>query len=553
MDERQPGPSSRRSLLSLGSLLVIGWTVFLGFLAPGCRDQTALTVDRNIPPETVITGAPGDSQTSFYRVRLFWDGFDQDGEVVGFEWAITESVPNPDDIQYHFTTRTDSTFRFPVEPNREILGSRFYVRAIDDDGRRDPTPAFTFFSARNTCAPVVSFVRAVGIGPRGEVLPITSTSTAAATDTIPAGWSVSFAWTGSDCDVALESDGTIDTVGSVDHYLYHLSPLEVTEIGGTAADTAVSYPATILGSKQYTLFVRAVDDAGFAGLDPAVRSFVWNRDPEAHWSRALLPGRPDSVSVFYADTLGTAQSLDDYEPFTSGDTLPALRSGIPIWGRVRGFDPDDPTGSGQPVAFEARVVEDTDFWHGIGPSRIFTSGSNLNQERGGNGWRLMCRCQDRYGRWDGTPDTLVFYINRAPRFITEWTIGDQSFAQSPQPGQVVQVEPGQLTIPVLFRAIDPDPRVASRNLVEYRYKFDSYTLPGVGTYRETFYQPAAGGIPGDSRTGVWSDEIVLQEPDRPFQTGTYRLSVIVQESRPNQPELGQRPVRRTIDFTIEER
>ncbi|MCA9759886.1 MAG: hypothetical protein KDA27_29080, partial [Candidatus Eisenbacteria bacterium] len=181
---------------------VLLWVILLGVLG-GCREQTELPIDRNAPPETVLTGAPGDSQTAFYTVHLFWSGFDEDGEVVGYEWAVTESLPDPDTIEYRYTTRTDSVFRFSVPQNSEVLGHRFYVRAIDNEGKQDPTPAFTFFASRNTCAPEVIFTRSVGLSPTGETVAINSTNAFAPTDTIPSGWSAAFSWRGEDCDAVI--------------------------------------------------------------------------------------------------------------------------------------------------------------------------------------------------------------------------------------------------------------------------------------------------------------------------------------------------------------
>jgi hypothetical protein len=494
-----PGFVSRLALLG------IGWAVVAGLLGPGCREQPA-PPDTDQPPETVITGAPADSEPAFYRIRLYWGGFDPDGDVVGFEWAITESIPDPSLIDYHYTTRTDSIFRFRVEENHEVVGRRFYVRAIDDDGKRDPTPAFTFLSARNTCAPEVRFLCAEAVGPGGGKMPITSTNRSTPTDTVPSGWSVDFAWSGFDCDVALRPDGSVDTVGSVDHYLYHLSPLELNEIGGTIADTAASYPAAVLTSRVYTLLVRAVDDAGFAGLDPAVRSFVWNRDPQTWWTRRAIPGNPAPVSVFFADTLGTAQDLEDYDPFTSGDTLPARSGGIRIWSKVESFDPDDPTGSGQNVAWQARVIQDTGFWQGLTTDRIFRSSQPLNQGHSLGPWILMCRAKDAFGRWDGTPDTLLFYINKSPRFVTEWEEGGETVEQIPQPDQVIEIAPENL---------GGRDRPAERPALPSRGVHALRPRPGVAPEQRAA-RPAAGPPDGDlpDRRGLRGDPAALRRQRR---------------------------------------
>jgi hypothetical protein len=91
----------------------------------------------NVPPETVLF-VSGPTDTVNHVVHFYWFGTDPDGEVTGFEWRIL----NPDaaaDSAWILTTRTDSTFEIfdPTGYNRVT----FEVRAIDDAGLRDPTPA----------------------------------------------------------------------------------------------------------------------------------------------------------------------------------------------------------------------------------------------------------------------------------------------------------------------------------------------------------------------------------------------------------------------------
>jgi len=121
--------------LSTGVALASLW----GLLG-GCREQTTAPIDRNLAPETFLSSAPGDSQTSFYRVAVHWAGIDRDGVVVRYEVAVTDSLPREQDIVWRRTTRSDSLVTFTVEETREVLGHRFYVRAYDNEGKVDPTP-----------------------------------------------------------------------------------------------------------------------------------------------------------------------------------------------------------------------------------------------------------------------------------------------------------------------------------------------------------------------------------------------------------------------------
>ena len=64
-------PPSNRRFFSYGATGALLWVILVALLG-GCRDDAGLAIDRNAPPETVLTGAPGDSQTAFYTVRLYW-------------------------------------------------------------------------------------------------------------------------------------------------------------------------------------------------------------------------------------------------------------------------------------------------------------------------------------------------------------------------------------------------------------------------------------------------------------------------------------------------
>jgi len=548
MDGCRPRRTTR-TFLSLSSIFLTIWIVVLGFAGPGCREQSTVEIDRNIAPETILTGAPGDSLTSFYRIPVYWAGFDTDGEVVGYEWAITDSLPDADDIIYNFTTKTDSIFRFEVLESSEVLGHRFYVRAIDDDGRRDPTPAFTFFAARNTCAPEVEFLVAEGVSPDGtERLEITSTNGRAPTDTIPTGWSVCFRWKGFDCDVALDPEGNEIVVGSIARYFYKLSPRELNDQGGSITDTSACYSADDLRSQAYSFFARAVDDAGFAGLDPELRSFVWNLDPVSRFTKAIREGEADSSFVFYADVVDGDLEEEDYVIYADGDTLPITGNGVRIWASVRGYDPDDVGGNGEVQEYQVRLVDDTGRWQTLGPDRTFRAGPLFTDRQG---YKLMTRSRDALNRW-GRPDTLRFYVNIAPRFVTRGGPSGDDFVQSPLPGGVIQVAPGDSTLIVDFGAEDEDRASSRLQRLEWRYKFDNYPAAAGGTGAETFFSGWVRGSNFGRFETISRDPIPLTlQSVGDFVPGDYTISMQVREARDSGDALGVRVSTRKVPFRVE--
>jgi len=145
------------------------WGFFAVFLVAlvtsSCRKTVAPNTDRNRAPETFLTAAPLDSigggplNRVPYRYHFHWSGSDIDGAIAGYFVAVTETIPGaplpaPKPRQYTFTTRSDSIIVFDVH---EGLGTDrehgLYVFAVDNEGKADPTPAFTRFVARDRNLP----------------------------------------------------------------------------------------------------------------------------------------------------------------------------------------------------------------------------------------------------------------------------------------------------------------------------------------------------------------------------------------------------------------
>ncbi len=76
-------------------------------------------------------------------VRLSWFGTDADGYVVGYEISL-------DANNWFFTEAQDSVFLFDIPPGQDTADIDFYVRAIDNDGNVDPSPAYLQVPLINT-------------------------------------------------------------------------------------------------------------------------------------------------------------------------------------------------------------------------------------------------------------------------------------------------------------------------------------------------------------------------------------------------------------------
>jgi len=168
----------RSSLL----LLIIGMIVLL----TGCSEKSGGSRIVNIPPDTFISFGPKENAFTYYKVKAYWYGADEDGAIDHFEVTVVRDVTDStlvlldlESLDWGSTTSSGSTFVMIADsccldstdkpsPTVEYAGEIWgiLVRAIDNEGAVDPTPATVFFTATNII-PKVEIVlppRKVGIG-----------------------------------------------------------------------------------------------------------------------------------------------------------------------------------------------------------------------------------------------------------------------------------------------------------------------------------------------------------------------------------------------------
>jgi hypothetical protein len=117
-----------------------------------CSDSTNDTAYGNQAPQVWLSAAPPEGSVSKYLVKLYWGGWDPDGEISHYEYYITDNksgVFDPADLPedgWYNVVANDSSFTFSadslVNPNTGDLASAFvrshtfFIRAIDDEGLR---------------------------------------------------------------------------------------------------------------------------------------------------------------------------------------------------------------------------------------------------------------------------------------------------------------------------------------------------------------------------------------------------------------------------------
>ncbi len=141
----------RRVGFTLLGLLVVLW-------AASCsKGPTVPPPPPELAPQTELTYAPVQYDTTAFRVHFYWNGYDDDGEVMRFHFAVDEDTLRPIN-EWRTTIAKDTTLLFLVDPVKELKVHVFKVSAEDNSGLWDLTPASRAFSAK-TLAPTSKIER----------------------------------------------------------------------------------------------------------------------------------------------------------------------------------------------------------------------------------------------------------------------------------------------------------------------------------------------------------------------------------------------------------
>ena len=142
---------TRVFILSLGLLLAAALAA--------CDSSITGEAGANQPPETELAVRVTDLRetlgdgTLTSTVEVNWAGTDVDGFVASYEVRFYDEARLGQigaEAEWTATTRRDTTALFPIPPGQDRAAVVFEVRAIDNEGAKDPTPAQTIYPIRNS-------------------------------------------------------------------------------------------------------------------------------------------------------------------------------------------------------------------------------------------------------------------------------------------------------------------------------------------------------------------------------------------------------------------
>lgn len=157
---------NRKNLCGLCFAVAIA-AVCAVLLVAGCSDQETGNRKPNIEPDTFISFGPKQQDLTYFKVEAYWYGVDEDGEVDYFEIATVratkdQGLEDVNALNWRRTVARESTFVVPSDsccldstdnPSGQVQMASapwgILVRAVDNQGRADESPASVFFTATN--------------------------------------------------------------------------------------------------------------------------------------------------------------------------------------------------------------------------------------------------------------------------------------------------------------------------------------------------------------------------------------------------------------------
>lgn len=144
-----------KAMLKLFALILISSGTFVGYK---CSMDTSPAFP-NQPPNTTLANIPVPYDTIFALVTLHWDGEDNDGYITGYEYRyITHHVLQKDSVAQAWKKTDKTSMTIAFESSDDLNYQIFQIRAVDNKGDIDPTPAEKRFYTYKTTFPITTLL-----------------------------------------------------------------------------------------------------------------------------------------------------------------------------------------------------------------------------------------------------------------------------------------------------------------------------------------------------------------------------------------------------------
>ncbi len=260
--------------------------------------------NENSAPETLVVpqsiNLSGELRLKS-TVRIVWFGTDVDGFVKAYEISF-------DNKDWFSTTKTDSTFVFQIQPGKDTSDIELWVRAIDNLGIKDPTPARLTVPIKNS-PPNITINKSLS----------TSDTTLLVS---------SIFWEANDPDgaenlkgfqIKLNDGDWLSLPKKIDNV--SITPADPSAVGITTANlytTATEQIGTLSGLRMEdtnTIYMRAFDlSNSYSNLDTLRQLYVKGKKTDL-----LVIGGDRDQNAFYTQRLSNVYPNFDYADYTAND------------------------------------------------------------------------------------------------------------------------------------------------------------------------------------------------------------------------------------------